>query len=535
MRCPWKAYLVGFGGVAVLALLAGCPGAPVAVVGAVDGEGVVDVTTDGTTATLKATPSPGWCFDRWEWPDGTSADNPYRIPTADLADIVAYFVEGPTVVGEGSVDIDPPSFSEEVFVTLKATAGSGWRFDHWEHLGDVSEENPHDVRTTWLGCYTATFVQLVELTVRVEGNGEVTIDGEDAGLQDPIVMDVGSERTLTAEADPGWRFDRWEGAGEDTPAEETSITVTVDEDSAVTAVFVELASLTVTVDGSGSVQIEGIGTAGTEAVAVDAGVEQTLTAVAADGWRFDHWEGDVTDTANPLTLSVAEHTSLEAHFAQMHTLTVMVLTDAGDEFFSDDDPASETFTGSGNYDLGTAVALQAHIPAGWEFDRWLSSDGSTAGIADPASPATTVSVDRDLTITSIVIDRTRQYELSIAPDSSADGVPFVTGATQLTLAANVADCDFGLAVAPRGYFLACWSELEDRPPSEHPTYGGVPVRNTFYHGEAVTLSACNYVIQAGDATFSGQTEVSAWSGDAESSTHTVTLIMDEDKVLRAIR
>ena|GEM_PF-2041496 len=512
--------------------------------GKMEGEGSVAVQVHGLIATLSAAASEGWRFDRWDGPNDTSRENPHNVSAARVGDYTAWFVqqleltvsiEGDGVVkisGGDSVGPAPLVVDRESEWTLIAVDTNGWCFDHWD--GDVSgtngsatvviDENKATVEINENKALEAVFVPQYELVVSIEGEGNVEIDGVDDIGTDPILVCPSSKPTLTAMASNGWCFDRWGG---DVSTNGNRITPTIDSDKKLEAVFVEQIEAPVRVTGEGTVDIEAAGVAGEEPVLICAGLDHTLTAVASDGWRFDGWHGEITTNGDTITIALDEHTVLEAVFVQEHTLTLRTLTESGDDF--------EFLDSNGVHDAGSEVWIAAHVPAGWEFDRWIVSYGTTTAIADPTSPSTTVTVNRDMTITGIAIDRTRSHTLEILSDSGAEGVPFVEGVTLVTLAANIADCNFRLTFSPRGYFLACWSDLEGRPEAEHAAYGGIPVRTTFFHGEAVTLGGCSYVIQAGEATFSGQTAVSSWDGDASSSTDTVTVIMDGDKTVNAAR
>ncbi|MCW4007336.1 MAG: DUF2341 domain-containing protein, partial [Candidatus Bathyarchaeota archaeon] len=91
-------------------------------------------------------------------------------------------------------------------------------------------------------------------------------------------------------------------------------TITVDSAKLVTAVFVEETPveyvLSVSVEGSGSV------TKSPDKPAYSAGTEVTLTAVAADGWVFDHWVGDLSGSANPATITVDSAKLVTAVFVE---------------------------------------------------------------------------------------------------------------------------------------------------------------------------------------------------------------------------
>jgi hypothetical protein len=81
---------------------------------------------------------------------------------------------------------------------------------------------------------SATFVEMPTLTVKVEGEGSVTIDPE----QDHY--EPGAMVTVEAVAKDGWAFDHW--SGDPDMGEMTSAKLVMDESKTVTAVFVEAAS-----------------------------------------------------------------------------------------------------------------------------------------------------------------------------------------------------------------------------------------------------------------------------------------------------
>jgi len=78
------------------------------------------------------------------------------------------------------------------------------------------------------GCPLAPGVDTFSLTAVIQGQGTVRVaPGGDA-------YDLGAEVMLTATADDGWAFDRWEGglSGSDNPA-----TITMDSDKTIIAIF----------------------------------------------------------------------------------------------------------------------------------------------------------------------------------------------------------------------------------------------------------------------------------------------------------
>lgn len=121
----------------------------------------------------------------------------------------------------------------------------------------------------------------------------------------------GEQVTLTALPADGFQFDHWEGAatGTDNP-----VTVTADGAKSVTAVFTPVApdtfTLTVNVSGSGNV------TKNPEKALYNENEEVTLTAVPEPGWQFAGWQGPVTGSTNPLTLTITANTTINAIFQE---------------------------------------------------------------------------------------------------------------------------------------------------------------------------------------------------------------------------
>jgi len=77
--------------------------------------------------------------------------------------------------------------------------------------------------------------EVLELTIDIEGEGTVEVDGEEVEDGWTQKYEEGTELTITAEPDEGWEFIGWTGTDE--TGEE--ITITMDEDKEITAVFEE--------------------------------------------------------------------------------------------------------------------------------------------------------------------------------------------------------------------------------------------------------------------------------------------------------
>lgn len=130
----------------------------------------------------------------------------------------------------------------------------------------------------------------------------------------------------------------------------------------------------------------------------------TLTAYPNDNAIFVRWEGPVADTANTLTtVTLTDNITVTAVFEQQVILTIQT---SGQGTTA---PAAGAFVHS----PGDVVQLTATPAEGWEFEHWEGA------VADTASPATTVTVNADMTVTAVFVqnDEKENQFLWCAPGS----------------------------------------------------------------------------------------------------------------------
>ena len=127
------------------------------------------------------------------------------------------------------------------------------------------------------------------LNVTTSEGGTVSTDGG--------TYDEGTAITITATPDEGYEFTGWEGVD----SEEASLTITLNEDQTLNALFspvVSLFTITVTAAEGGSVSTAG----GT----FEEGTEIEITATPEQGYEFSGWVGnDSVETTLSITLSSA--------------------------------------------------------------------------------------------------------------------------------------------------------------------------------------------------------------------------------------
>ena len=242
--------------------------------------------------------------------------------------------------------------AENTVVTLTAVANTGYRFVNWSN-GLTNETISITVvsDTTLTANFEAIPTYTVITNVAPENSGSVN------GAPAAAVLE-GTVLTLTAVPAAGYHFVNWSNGLTD-----VTISVTVMSDTTLTANFEANAANTYTVAVNFDATMGSV--TGVPTDAVTSGTEVTLTAVANDGYHFVDWStGETTET---ITITVTSDTTITANFeadaVEMYTVTV-----------TSDDETMGTVTGSGEYEAGAQITIEAHANTGYRFVRW--SDGN---------------------------------------------------------------------------------------------------------------------------------------------------------------
>jgi hypothetical protein len=286
-----------------------------------------------------------------------------------------------------------------------------------------------------MGCYESETVKPYKLTVSVPsaGGGKITAECSDAsgdcGINCPENCEAyytpNSEILLNASPESGYMFERWEGDMEEAgnPA-----ALVMDSDKNITAIFKPVPpqqySLTVSVsdEAGGTVSGSGIDCPGDCNESYDFETEINLTASPKDGFRFDHWEGSLSGSGNPIGVVMDSNKEIRAVFEpisqQQYTLNISISDEAGG-----------TVSGAGIdcpgdcsevYDADTAVILSAAPKDGFRFDRW---EGSMRCFNNPTS----IVMDSDKEMKAIFEPVSQQqYTLNISLSNEQGGT--VSGA-----------------------------------------------------------------------------------------------------------
>ena len=225
----------------------------------------------------------------------------------------------------------------------------------------------------------------------------------------------GTQVVLEATANTGWVFEHWSSGGQTIAT--NPLTITMDSDKIVTAIFaVDTAvyyTLAMAREGDGQV---------VPAVGVHIYPENTIVPVSATdvtGWRFDHWEGDLTGSTTPQNLVMDTNKSLTAIFLEQFELSTSVIG-MGSIGVAPDQP---------EYNSGALVVLTAQPDAGYHFKEW---SGDLSGHTNP----NLLLMDSDKSVTATFVE---PFTLTLTPASQISASP--TGPqyvphTVVTLTAN---------------------------------------------------------------------------------------------------
>ena len=312
------------------------------------------------------------------------------------------------LVGQGTVQVDQQplygfgtSFSAPTTVYFEdpngqgidlqwtATAADGWVFDHWEYglqgnLG-TSSNNPLDMQlapgesspTFW--TVRAVYTQGYVLTINKQGEGTTSpAVGTHPYTQGEVVQ-------ICATPAAGWTFDHWDGDVANPGSACT--TVTMDSSKLVTAVFVQIGSVNLTINKQG----EGTTDPAVGVYAYSQGAVVPVCATAADGWVFDHWNGDVASPTSACTsVTMTSSKTITAVFVPLGTctLTIQVVGQG----------STNPTAGSHQYPCGQQVSVCAIPGDGYQFDHWEGS------VTNPYNACTTITLDGNETITAHFVE-----------------------------------------------------------------------------------------------------------------------------------
>jgi uncharacterized repeat protein (TIGR02543 family) len=139
----------------------------------------------------------------------------------------------------------------------------------------------------------------------------------------------------------------------------------------------------------------------------DSGTEVTLTPVPADNYHFVGWEGDLTGTDDPATITMDGEKTVTALFEENppNTFTLSVMATHGSVTKTPNQP---------QYDEGSVVGLKAVADPGYHFVNWT---GDATGTGD----SVTITMDATKSVTANFAINT--YALTVGGDGNGTTDP----------------------------------------------------------------------------------------------------------------
>ncbi|MCP4348470.1 MAG: hypothetical protein GY795_23535, partial [Desulfobacterales bacterium] len=358
--------------------------------------------TPDAKVTLTAHSDSEYQFDHWEGDLSGSYESPSITMNADKT-VTAVFtkIKRPKTLtvsvsppGAGKVDSDPEGlscnssnctrdFPKSSEVTLYAQSDSGYEFIRWE--GDLT--GPDDSPTIDMNTdktVTAVFEpvqkpQTLKVSVSPPGKGTVKSWPEDIKCQSSdcsMVFEHGEEVTLQAQGESGYQFAHWGG---DLTDQSNFLSVTMDSDKTVTAIFTpvqETKILTVSAGDGGYVDSrpQGVNCPDDCVWEYPLDEEVTLYANSKSGYQFDYWEGDL-GSYDSLSVVMDSDKQVTAVFSKIQipkTLEISVIPWGGG-YVSSWPEGIDCPDGNCKWNFANdeTVTLSAHPYSGYELYCWV--------------------------------------------------------------------------------------------------------------------------------------------------------------------
>ena len=345
-----------------------------------DGNGTASASADyaaaGTEITLTVTPKSGYQHKGWVVFGGsgiTVVNNTFIMPANDVL-VKATFEPIPVdtyavTVNSGGNGTAKPSAAYAAagtVVTLTATPNSGYRFKEWQVVsGGVTIADNKFTMPAQAVEVKAVFEPIPTYAVTVINDGNGTAGANPANAK------AGTEITLTATPNSGYRFKEWQVLSGGVTVANNKFTMPA-QIVELKALFELIPSYAVTVAKSG------YGTAKTSAQYAVAGAEVTLTATPDSGYQFKEWQvvsGGITLPAgNTVTFTMPAATvEVKAIFEPIPPSAYAVTVTSGGNGTASANPTNAT--------AGTVITLTPTPDLGYQLREWQVVSGGVT-VAD---------------------------------------------------------------------------------------------------------------------------------------------------------
>ncbi|MEM3697558.1 MAG: PKD domain-containing protein [Candidatus Bathyarchaeia archaeon] len=388
---------------------------------------------EGTNVQVTAIPDVNYNFAYWEL-DGVyyGTNNPTTVLMDKNHTLKAFFAVVTrtltiTATAGGTTNPAPGNYVYEngTYATVTALPSANYMFDHWVLDGSPAGSiNPINVLMDRDHTLHAVFAII---------NYTLTITTTSGGTTNPSpgthVYASGTMVEVLAIPDLNYKFVRWELNGNNVT--NNPITILMDKNYTLHAVFALLTYRLTILSSTGGTTNPPPGT-----YTYTNGTYASVTAIPNTHYRFDHWllDGNPAGSANPISILMTDDHTLQAVFAETHTLRITV-SEGGTT-----DPVPGTYT----YDVPTYVTVTAIPYTNYRFDHWVYDDANI-GSANPV----TVYVGSNHTLHAVFVLIT--YTLKI--ETTAGGTTNPSPGTYTYNAGSVVSVT---AVPSSGYVFDHW-------------------------------------------------------------------------------
>ena len=489
-------------------------------------------------------PAVAYTFTNWTEGENivsTSAD--YTFAVTANRDLVANFTAttqqysvllssnpaaGGTAIGEGS-------FESGASVTIEAVAAVDYTFTNWTEGTNVVSTNVSysfivtGNRTLVANFSNSTTPQFSVLLASSPAEGGTT-SGE--GL-----FDSGASVTVGAVASVGYTFTKWT-EGSNIVSTSVNYNFIITRNRTLVANFSNSTTTQYSVSLSSN-PAEGGTTSG--GGVYDSGASITVEAVAAVDYTFTNWtEGtNIVSSSATFTFVITENRTLVANFSNSTTPQYTVL-------LSSNPAEGGTTTGSGLYDSGASVIIEAVAAVDYTFTNWTEG----ANIVSSSANFTFIITENRTLVANFSNSATPEYTVSLSSNPAEGGTTTGSGLydsgasvtvealaavdytfTNWTEGANIvsSSANYTFVITENRTLVANFEadiQQYDVVLSSNPTEGGTTSGDGLYDsGASVTVEA----LAAVDYTFTNWTE----GANIVSSSAIFTFIITENRTLVA--
>jgi uncharacterized protein YkwD len=296
---------------------------------------------DGTTYFMQIRPNVG-C--RW------FGFGPLKTVTAQFVPVVFHSLAVAAAPAAGGSVSGGGTFATGSSQTITATAKPGYRFLNWTENGVVVSTNASlTFALSANRSFVANFQLVQSIAVAASPSAGGSVSGGGTYLN-------GTSRTITATANPGYRFLNWTENGV-IVSTNASHTFPLSANRSFVANFQRVQTITLAASPSAGGSVSGGGI-------YSYGTSRTITAAANPGYRFLNWteNGVVVSTNASLTFALSANRSFVANFQRVQTITLAASPSTGG-----------SVSGGGIYPNGTSRTITATANPGYGLLSWTEN------------------------------------------------------------------------------------------------------------------------------------------------------------------